>query len=186
MVFFRVASAWLNLSLICSTSLLLCSVDDGLDEKLYQLYLNVENKSDVRLATLPKGYFKGLQKSLGSNFACKTIEKDGQIAGFISIIKDGNQCIAYYVGIDYEVNKQLPIYFRLLQIVIEQAVEWSLKSISFGRTALEPKANLGALPVETFVWARHRISAVNFFVRKLFRNVPFDEAPERNALKQKK
>ncbi|NVJ51520.1 MAG: GNAT family N-acetyltransferase, partial [Gammaproteobacteria bacterium] len=83
-----------------------------------------------------------------------------------------------------EVNKTFPLYFRLLQLVIEQAIDWQLTSVSFGRTALEPKANLGALPVETFVWARHRLSMVNFFIRKLFRNIPFEDAPERNARKK--
>jgi len=34
------------------------------------------------------------------------------------------------------------------------------------------------------VWARHRVPVVTFFVRKVFRNVPFDDAPERNAMKE--
>ena len=107
------------------------------------------------------------------------------MVGFVSVIKDGKDAVAYYVGLDYNVNKKLPIYFRLLQLVIDVAINWSCEKVLFGRTALEPKANLGAEPVEEFIWARHRVPVVNFMVRKLFRNMPFDIAPERSVKKKK-
>jgi hypothetical protein len=154
-----------------------------IDKQLHPLYLQVENKSDTRLATLTEGYFYQLSENLKDNFVCYVIKNQEHIAGFITVIKDGSKAIAYYVGIDYSVNKKLPIYFRLLQLVIESALEMNCKEISFGRTALEPKASLGAKPVDTYVWARHRVPVVNFAVRKLFRNVPFDEAPVRNVTK---
>ncbi|TQV85462.1 GNAT family N-acetyltransferase [Aliikangiella coralliicola] len=157
---------------------------EALDTKLHQLYLNVENKSNTRLATLPKGYFLGMARNLQENFNCYGITSDEHLAGFVTVIKDGNQAIAYYVGVDYEANGRMPVYFRLLQLVIECALEMGCRTISFGRTALEPKANLGAKPVEAYVWARHRVPVVNYFIRQLFRNVPYDEAPERNVTKR--
>jgi len=158
-------------------------VTKEVDKRLHQLYLNVENKSTTRLATLPEGYFSELANSLGDKFVCFAIKNAETIAGFISIIIDGDKAIAYYVGVDYELNKEMPVYFRLLQLVIECAIERGLKTISFGRTALEPKANLGAKPVEAYVWARHRIPVVNFVLRQLFGQIPYDEAPERSVVK---
>ncbi|WP_196139332.1 GNAT family N-acetyltransferase [Aliikangiella sp. G2MR2-5] len=155
----------------------------ALDKLLHPLYLNVENKSSTRLATLPEGYFAGLASALGDKFVCYVIHNEEKIAGFISIIIDGQKALAYYVGVDYEVNKEIPIYFRLLQLVIECAVERGIKTISFGRTALEPKASLGAKPVEAYVWARHRVPVVNFMLRQLFGHIPYEEAPERNVVK---
>jgi hypothetical protein len=161
------------------------TLDEELDAKAHHLYLNVESKASTRLATLPKGYFLALQQSLGDKFSCYGIKKDQELIGFVSIIKDQQDAIAYYVGLDYEVNKKLPIYFRLLQLVIESAIDLQCTRVLFGRTALEPKASLGAKPVEEFVWARHRIPVVNFMVRNLFRNIPFDTAPERSVTKKK-
>ncbi|WP_223789607.1 GNAT family N-acetyltransferase [Marinicella meishanensis] len=161
------------------------TLNEQLDAQLHALYLQVENKSATRLATLPAGYFLALQQALGEDFRCVGIRNQDEVAGFVSVIKEGDQAIAYYVGLDYQVNEQYPIYFRLLQLVIEVALDWGCQHISFGRTALEPKANLGAEPVEEFVWARHRVPVVNYMVRKLFRNVPFDEAPKRSVKKQK-
>jgi len=154
-----------------------------IDKLLHPLYLQVENKSDTRLATLTEGYFFQLSENLKDNFCCYVIRNEDTIAGFITVIKDRTKAIAYYVGIDYSVNAKLPVYFRLLQLVIEAALDMGCKEISFGRTALEPKACLGAKPVVTYVWARHRVPLVNFAVRKLFRNVPYDEAPVRNVTK---
>ncbi len=159
-------------------------LNETVDKKIHELYLQVEKRSKTSLATLPQGYFLGLSQSLSDNFACYGIVKGDEIAGFITVIKDRDDAVAYYVGFDYDVNDKHPLYFRLLQLVIESAVSMQCKKVLFGRSALEPKANLGAKPIDSFVWARHRVPVVNFFVRKLFRNVPFDEAPERGALKK--
>lgn len=159
-------------------------ITDEVDSRIHSLYLNVENRAKTRLSTLPKGYFKGLAENLGDKFSCYGLMREEDIIGFISIIKDGDSAIAYYVGFEYEENDKSPVYFRLLQLVIVAAIEMGCTKISFGRSALEPKANLGAKPVDVYVWARHRVPVVNFFVRKLFRNIPFDEAPDRNSLKR--
>jgi GNAT acetyltransferase-like protein len=162
------------------------NLDAQIDKRLHALYLNVEQQSKTRLATLPTGYFLELSKNLPEHFVCYGIFEGEAIVGFISMIKDRNEAIAYYVGFDYKINDQHPIYFRLLQLAIQAAIDFGCSKVLFGRSALEPKANLGAKPVDAFVWARHRVPAVNFIVRKIFRNVPFDEAPERGALKEKK
>lgn len=159
------------------------TVDDETDARLHALYLAVENRSAVRLATLPSGYYAELGRSLGDHFDCRVIRDDQDIVGFATIIRDGDTALAYYVGLDYAVNETAPIYFRLLQLVVESALGMGCRRVSFGRTALEPKACLGAKPVDSFVWARHRVPVVNYVLRKFFRNVPFDEAPERAAIK---
>lgn len=160
------------------------TVTEENDKTLHSLYMQVERQSKTRLATLPEGYFHALATHLKDNFCCYGIRNAEEIIGFISVIKDGEVAIAYYVGFDYEANDKHPLYFRLLQLVIDAAITFECKKVAFGRSALEPKANLGAKPVDTFVWARHRVPVINYFVRKLFRNIPFDEAPERSAIKK--
>ena len=161
-------------------------VDAAMDKVLHGLYLEVENKSATRLARLPKGYFKELSDNLGDDFVCRALRNGKDIAGFITVIRDGDEAIAYYVGFRYEVNEEIPIYFRLLQLVLETAIEWKCKKVSFGRTALGPKADLGAKPVECHVWVRHRVPVVNWVLRKLFPNVPFEDAPHRSVFREPK
>lgn len=161
-------------------------VDEQIDADLHALYLNVENRAGVRLATISTGYFHLLAQALGNDLVCKGLYQNEKLAGFITVIKDRDQAIAYYVGFDYAINADYPIYFRLLVSVIEAAIDLGCTTISFGRSALEPKANLGALPVETYVWARHRIPAVNAIIRELFTNISYEQAPERNVMKGNK
>ncbi|WLQ11390.1 GNAT family N-acetyltransferase [Hahella aquimaris] len=159
------------------------SISDEQDAALHALYLQVENRAAARLATLPKGYFKALSDSLGDRFACTTLSLEGRIVGFVTSVKDRDTSMAYYVGLDYDINADLPLYFRLLQLSIEHGCQFGCSKVSLGRTALEPKANLGAKPVDCHLWMRHRAAAVNYVVRKLFRAIPHAEAPTRNALK---
>ncbi|HEX8351365.1 MAG TPA: hypothetical protein VF611_00465, partial [Pyrinomonadaceae bacterium] len=71
----------------------------------------------------------------------------------------------------------------LLQAVVSDAIGLGCRRLSLGRTALEPKARLGARPAPMHVWIRHRIPALNVAVRGLLRAVPHDEAPDRNPFK---
>ncbi len=154
------------------------------DLELHALYAEVERRAPVRLATIAPGYFSAMAQALGANFCCTAIKKSTSLVGFIITIKDIDMGVAYYVGIDYGVNENNPLYLCLLQLAIDDALIMGCRAISMGRSALEPKANLGAKPVETFVWMRHRIPLVNFTLRKLFPIIPYDEAPERSALKE--
>ena len=56
-------------------------------------------------------------------------------------------------------------------------------SISFGRTALEPKARLGAEPARLRCWVRHRVPLVNLAIRRWLREVPRAKPPDRSLFK---
>jgi len=158
-------------------------INAALEAELYPLYQNVERKSRVRLASLSQGYFESMDVNLAENCQCIVIRRHGKVAGFITVVFDGDAAMAYYVGLDYALNADFPIYFRLFHLTIELALSRGCRNISFGRTALEPKASLGAKPVETIVWARHNDPSVNFVVRKFFSAVPAEEAPARTVIK---
>lgn len=154
------------------------------DAVLHSLYLQVEQRAPVRLATIAPGYFAAMAQAAGDSFCCTAVKRADQLVGFIITLKDSDTAIAYYIGLDYAVNQDYPLYLCLLQLSVEDALAMGCRQLSLGRSALEPKANLGAKPIETQVWMRHRIPVVNFSLRKLFPMIPYDEAPERNAFKE--
>ena len=153
------------------------------EAELHRLYRQVESRAPVRLATIAEGYFGAVKQALGDRFVCSILRNDEAIAGFVITVIDGPEAIGHYVGVDYEVNAELPVYLRLLQLVIADGLEAGCTTISLGRTALEPKANLGAKPIQAQVWMRHRVPVLNFLMHKLFPMLPYDEVPERNPLK---
>lgn len=155
------------------------------DARLHALYGEVESRAGTRLSALPPGYFGALARLAGADrFRCTLIRNDEAIVGFITTIKDGERALGYYVGFDYAVNANVPLYLRLLQTLVEDAIELRCNELSFGRTAMEPKASLGATAHSSHVWLRHRVPAVNALVREIFARVAPHEAPQRNPFKE--
>jgi hypothetical protein len=72
----------------------------------------------------------------------------------------------------------VPVYLRLLHASLARAIESGAQRVSFGRTALEPKARLGCKPEATIVWARHRHPFLNQLLQPMLKLVEHDDAPE--------
>ena len=155
------------------------------DAELNALYREVEQRASTRLSALPPGYFGALATLAGpARFRCTVIRDDSEIVAFMTTIKDGDRALGYYVGINYEVNARVPLYLRLLQCLVDDAIELGCVELSFGRTAMEPKAALGAVAQPSHVWLRHRIPVVNSLLREVFTRVHPDEAPLRRPFKE--
>ena len=152
--------------------------------RLYELYLAVHNNASVKLVTLRETYLPQLASVFGNNFRCTIVRRGTEILGFITTLRDGETAIAYYIGFDRTAAAEgLPIYLRLLHATIGDAIGWGCKRLSLGRTALEPKAAMGAKPEGMSVWLRHRIPALNWMLHGIMGAVSHDEAPERNPFK---
>ncbi len=152
--------------------------------RLHELYLAVHQNASVRLVTLPPKFIPALAVSLRDHFRCTIARRGDELLGFVTTLRDGDTAIAYYIGFDRTAAAEgLPIYLRLLHATIADAISWGCKSLSLGRTALEPKAALGAKPEPMSVWLRHRVPAMNWIMRGVLGAVTHDEAPERNPFK---
>lgn len=155
-------------------------------DRLHALYLAVQQNAAVRWVTVRPGYLPALASALGEDFRCTVVRRGEDILGFVTAIRNGSTAIAYYIGFDRAAAESgLPIYLRLLHATITDAIEWGSARLSLGRTALEPKAALGAKPERMTVWVRHQVSAVNWLVRGIVGAVPHAEAPERNPFKMR-
>ena len=153
-------------------------------EELHALYLQTHKNARLRLVTLPVAFQPTLARQLGDDIRFTILRKDDQLLGFVNTVKDGETAVGYYIGFDRKANADIPIYFRLLQSVVGHAIALGCKRLSLGRTALEPKARLGARPAPMRVWIRHRIPMLNVIVHGLLHALDdHDEAPERNPFK---
>jgi hypothetical protein len=151
---------------------------------LHALYMQTHRNARLRLVTLRPSFIPTLATTFGSDLRCTIAQRDGQVLGFVTTVRDGETAVGYYIGFDRETNATAPIYFRLLQAVVDDAIKLGCRRLSLGRTALEPKARLGARPEPMRIWIRHRIPMLNVFVRGLLHTISHhDEAPERNPFK---
>jgi hypothetical protein len=150
---------------------------------LHALYRQVLERADSTPVVLPEDYFDQVPRALGDDTRLTTLYQGETLLGFVVILRDGPTAIGHFVGIDYGANRALPVYFRLLQAVIEAGLAFGCETIRFGRTALDAKARLGARPMPQQVWCRHRHGALNLVIRELFALVDPAEPPERNPFK---
>jgi predicted N-acyltransferase len=165
-----------------------CSVEtlDNVAERgshLHALYLQVHHRQKMRLVSLHQNFIPTLASTFQDRFRCTVLKKGEDLLGFVTTLKDGETAVGYYIGFDTEANREMPVYFRLLQAVVDDAIQMGCRQVSFGRTALEPKARLGAKPDPFHIWVRHRVPAMNVLVRSLLHAIPHDEAPERSPFK---
>jgi hypothetical protein len=155
-------------------------------QRLHDLYLSVQGNASIRLVTLQEGYLAALSRVAGADFRCTVVRRGEEILGFVTTLRDQDNAIGYYIGFDRIAQTNgLPLYLRLLHTTIGDAIEWGCKRLSLGRTALEPKAGLGAKPEPMCVWMRHRVPALNWMLRGLLGAVPHAEAPERSPFKSR-
>ena len=166
-----------------------CSVERATDlaphrDQLFTLYKDVHTNAGVRLFELRPDYFAALQQVAGERFRCSVIKRQHQLLGFMISVADGETSIAYHIGFDRAASAELPIYLRLLHAGIEHALDMGCKRISYGRTALEPKAALGAKPEAFGILCRHRQPVLNKLIKGLLTGIEHEEAPERSPFKK--
>lgn len=132
------------------------------EARLDSLYGQVWANADVRPLKLSGRFFVELQRRLGDDCVITALEKDGRIDGFAVSLKNGDDCVGYYLG--YEKSVEAPLYLRLLLAMLERAFDWRSSRLSLGRTCEDTKARLGAVPVSTQLWLKHRTPPMNWAV----------------------
>lgn len=155
-------------------------------DTIHGLYHQVHDGQKFRLASLHPDFIPRLAAEFGDGFRTHLArDAEGKAVGFITTLKDQDGAVGYYIGFDKAAAASgVPVYLRLLQQTIEDAIALKAAWLSLGRTALQPKAQLGAQPVPIRCHLRHRVPAANALVGGLLNLMPEpDQAPERNAFK---
>lgn len=166
-----------------------CTVEQLTDmgsvqEHIHRLYKSVQGNAGFRPFELLPNYFPALQEVSGERCRCSVVKRDGVVLGFLISLADGDTALAYHIGFDRTAAAELPIYLRLLHAGIADAIALGCKQISYGRTALEPKAALGAKPQPFGVLVRHRQPILNKMIKHLLLGIGHDEAPTRSPFKK--
>ena len=148
--------------------------------ELHRLYLHLQRRAKLRPVALPEEFLPTLAEALGESFRCMVL-RDGaeRLVGFVTVIHDGDTAVGYFMGYDPKVNRIVPVYLRLLHAVVEEALRAGRHFVSFGRTALDPKARLGAEPVPLSVWVRHQQPSLHTAIERWLPTALFEKVPTR-------
>jgi hypothetical protein len=133
-------------------------------EEYFPLYKEVFEGLDFSLFELPKMYFASLKEHLGDDFIFKVAEdSSGNLVGFYTMIHNRGELHAHFLGYDKVSNKQSQLYITMLYKMISYGVENDFKLVDFGRTALEIKSSVGAIPHHYELYLKHTNSIANLF-----------------------
>lgn len=151
--------------------------------RLHALYLQVHERQKMRVAALDPRFLPALAEALGDDLRVIGVRRAGVLEGFACCVRDGDTAIGWFLGYDGAAAAEYPVYLRLLHALVAEAIDLRCARLSLGRTALEPKARLGARPEALSVWVKHRIPALNVALRGLAHVVTHDEPPVRSPFK---
>lgn len=149
------------------------------------LYKQVSLKANVRLNHFDTSYFIALKEHLDSKFEFRAYFIDDLIVGFSTILFWGDKCEAHAIGLNYEYNTKHALYQNMLYDFVKRAISSESKELILGRTAMEMKSNLGALPKDMFCFLRHPGAITNRAIKPVFNYIkktdwecrsPFKEA----------
>ncbi len=152
--------------------------------RLKALYHAVVARARFRLGCLDTDQLPALQDALGEALIVQGSYLGEQLVGFLTGVADGETLSAGIVGFDHELNRPHSIYPRMLYDYVRIALELGSKRLDFGRTAAEIKSTVGAIPVETFSWARHRNPVINTALPSLLRRLELPAHHQRLPFKK--
>ena len=154
--------------------------------ELISMYRRVYGRASIVMGGLEKGDFARLAEEWGDDFLLVTHHFEGQLVGFhcglhhaapsaqnpASDTAHGGTIEAYFVGFDPELNKEYALYQRMLIEFIGWGIQNGARRVIMGRTALEIKSTIGALPVSMATWVHIRLPLAMPVIRWMIRRSP--------------
>ena len=147
------------------------------------LYGQVEEKASFHLGAIKMNTFVELKKAFKEDFIVKCYLFEGKMVGYLTAFVQYNTLDAHFIGLDYECNRRLGVYQRILYDYVNIAIERKLSRIKFGRTAGEIKTTIGAVPVDLTLYVKQSNKVLNFFTKYIMAGVKPNKFPVRRPFK---
>jgi predicted N-acyltransferase len=114
-----------------------------------------ERATEIKREVLTVDYFRLLARVEGSSVLL-TRRPDGSIAAFALLLDDQPWLSFLQCGFEHPAGRREGAYFRLLYEIVRFGIERGYEQVDLGITTLEPKLDVGGIPVPLFAWVRHR------------------------------
>jgi hypothetical protein len=122
---------------------------------IFQLYSEIAQNAGFNMVQLNPGYLPALKRELGAQFRMFAYYEQEKLIAFYTLIRNGDEMEAHFLGYDRELNHDRQLYLNILYDIVRFSIESGAHSINFARTALEIKSSVGAEPLPLFCYLRH-------------------------------
>jgi len=152
-------------------------------KELQQLYCNITDRALFKTIDLKIETYEFLKIRFRESVLINTYWYENQIVGFATAFKVKNRIDAHFIGIDYNYNKELSIYPRILNDYVRLGIEMKAEEVNFGRTSSEIKSTLGAIPENLTCYVRHRRTIATLLFKPLVRQIKMKEYKQHTPIK---
>lgn len=152
--------------------------------RIEELFGNVLENSDFSFGQLNAQAFANFKEALSDEFSFRGAWFGDQLVGFSTSFHNGNVLEANFVGLDYNFNKDKCVYQRFLFDYVEQSLNRNVAELHLGRTAELVKSQIGALPTNMKLYAKHRKSVSNLLLRPIIQSISPSEFELRMPFKE--
>lgn len=135
-------------------------IDEQIDS-IMELYDQVYQRARFRLQKVSKDYFLELSKLDSGKFIFNAWLESGVLVGFSTMILDYERADAHLIGLNYETNKSHSLYLNMLYKYVEDSISARVGLLDLGRTAMEIKSTVGAVPVDLSVYLKLKNPLLN-------------------------
>lgn len=131
------------------------------EDELHELYLHVASNAPFNTFYLPKNHFSTFKKKLGKDFLLFGYFMSEKLIGFKTMINNGDALDSYFLGYSEAIQKEKMLYLNMLYDMTGHAIQHGFSKMVFGRTALEIKSSIGAVPEPMTGLMRHNCKPLN-------------------------
>lgn len=131
--------------------------------RIYALYKEVAKNAGFNMVDLNENYLLALKRDLPDHFRMFAYYEADKMLAFYTVIQNGDELEAHFLGYDKAHNHELQLYLNILYDIVRLGLECNCRDIVFARTALEIKSSVGAVAYDLWCYLRHQNSIANKF-----------------------
>lgn len=152
--------------------------------KIQVLYNNVHLKATFRMASLTSDYFVEMKRTLKDKFCFMAYYQNEELVGFRTSFILNDSIEAHFIGLNYEINKEIELYQNILYDYIKEAIENGFPNLCLGRTAAEIKSTVGAEAYQLICYVRHLNPLSNHLIKPFIDSIKTTDWVPRNPFKE--
>lgn len=151
------------------------------------LYLQVIDRSAFKLATFDIKHLVPMYENLGADkFECRGFFKGDELVAFTSCYAGANNDkVAGMLGFRKDLQRKHDLYFNMLIEIVKDGIDRKFGRIIMGRTAMEIKSSLGAVPKDMTLYIKHTSRPMNAVCKPIMRQlIQVEEWNQRHPFKE--
>jgi len=137
------------------------SAPGDLLDRVYQLYLNTREKSEVHFELATKEFFRQIAINMPQETKYFLWSLDGRLVAFDLCVVSGSTLADKYLGMDYEVAYKYHLYYVTFRDILSWCMHNGIRTCSSGTLNYDPKKRLDFTFAPQHIYVQHMNGAIN-------------------------